>query len=334
MATMTIRAISVLGTRLLGTLPLGSLLLGACLLGARAIACTAARADEGGVPFWLSGQYASFAAVPPQKGWTVTAMPYVYNGGARGTTFQRGGSLTGQINGTTALTLLQLSYAPDLSLLGGQPSFGLGFGVGGSRTSATPAASAPGDNLRRKDSIGGLLDLYPTFTNSWSKGASNWMVYVTGDAPVGAYSSRRLSNLGIGHAAIDAGGGYTYFDEGSGREISAVVGTTYNFETPSTRYRNGIDLHVDWAASQMLSAQWQVGLVGYGYGQATGDGGSGDRVGPFRSAVVAVGPQIGYFFTVDKRQWYTNLRYYRELWARNRVRGDAVYLTLNMPLGR
>jgi hypothetical protein len=36
------------------------------------------------------------------------------------------------------------------------------------------------------------------------------MMYVTGDVPVGAYDSTRLSNLGIGHAAIDAGGGYTY----------------------------------------------------------------------------------------------------------------------------
>jgi len=38
------------------------------------------------------------------------------------------------------------------------------------------------------------------------------MTYITGDIPVGAYQSDRLSNVGIGHGAIDAGGGYTYFD--------------------------------------------------------------------------------------------------------------------------
>jgi hypothetical protein len=33
------------------------------------------------------------------------------------------------------------------------------------------------------------------------------MTYLTGDIPVGAYDPTRLSNLGIGHAAIDGGGG-------------------------------------------------------------------------------------------------------------------------------
>ena len=30
-----------------------------------------ARADEGGVPFWFSGQYASLAAVPATPGWSL-----------------------------------------------------------------------------------------------------------------------------------------------------------------------------------------------------------------------------------------------------------------------
>jgi len=32
------------------------------------------------------------------------------------------------------------------------------------------------------------------------------MTYVTGDNPVGAYDTQRSSNIGIGYAAIDAGG--------------------------------------------------------------------------------------------------------------------------------
>jgi hypothetical protein len=39
-------------------------------------------ADEGGVPFWMSGQYASMAAVPSQPGWSLVLMPYVYSGKA------------------------------------------------------------------------------------------------------------------------------------------------------------------------------------------------------------------------------------------------------------
>ena len=38
------------------------------------------------------------------------------------------------------------------------------------------------------------------------------MVYGTGDIPVGDYSSTNLANIGIGHGAVDGGGGYTYFN--------------------------------------------------------------------------------------------------------------------------
>jgi hypothetical protein len=35
-----------------------------------------ARADVGGVPFWLSGQFASLAAVPAAPGWLLVTSPY------------------------------------------------------------------------------------------------------------------------------------------------------------------------------------------------------------------------------------------------------------------
>lgn len=36
------------------------------------------------------------------------------------------------------------------------------------------------------------------------------MVYVTGNIPIGDYDPNRLANLGLGHSAVDIGGGYTY----------------------------------------------------------------------------------------------------------------------------
>ena len=91
------------------------------------------------------------------------------------------------------------------------------------------------------------------------------MTYMTGDIPVGAYDSTRLSNIGIGHGALDGGGGYTYFNPQTGHEFSAVLGFTYNFENQSTQYQNGVDMHLDWGASQFLTKQFQIGLVGYVY---------------------------------------------------------------------
>ena len=51
-------------------------------------------ADEGGVPFWMSGQYASMAAVPTQPGWSLVLMPYIYSGSAdKSKNFQHGTSV-------------------------------------------------------------------------------------------------------------------------------------------------------------------------------------------------------------------------------------------------
>jgi hypothetical protein len=139
-----------------------------------------------------------------------------------------------------------------------------------------------------------------------------------------------LANLGIGHAAVDAGGGYTFLDTTTGHEFSAVLGLTYNFFNPMTQYRNGLDSHLDWGASQFLSAQWQLGAVGYVYQQLTGDSGSGDRLGPSKSRVISIGPQIGYFFPVGDMQGYLNLKGYDEFDAKNRASGWNAWLTFSI----
>ena len=66
----------------------------------------------------------------------------------------------------------------------------------------------------------GIGDLIPQFAVRWNAGVNNYMVYLTGDIPVGVYSSSNLANIGLGHGAIDCGVGYTYFDEKTGREFS------------------------------------------------------------------------------------------------------------------
>src|SRR4029453_15840462 len=189
-----------------------------------------------------------------------------------------------------------------------------GFTIGGSRT----------------DVVWGFGDLVPQFNLRWNKGVDNYMVYITGDIPVGAYDPNRLANLGIGHWAIDAGGGYTYFNPQTGHEFSAVLGFTYNFVNPSTQYQSGVDMHLDWGVSQFLTKQWQVGLVGYLYQELGCDSGSGDRVRRFRSRVVGVGPQVGYIFPVGDMQGYLNLKAYGEFANENRPAGWNLWLTFNL----
>lgn len=299
-----------------------------------ALASPAALADAGGVPFWFSGQYASLAAVPATPGWSLPMQAYYYDGNASGDKLlHRGDSVALGLKSRLPLVLAQPTYAPETKVLGGQLAVGVGFGYGKDTTQADIFLSPRGTEFSRSDSVGGGTDLYPIVSLAWNNGNSNWMTYLTGDVPVGAYNSQRLSNIGVGHGAIDAGGGYTYLDQQNGREFSAVLGLTSNFENTSTNYKNGIDSHLDWAASQFLSANWEVGLAGYVYYQLTGDSGAGAKLGPFKSRVAAIGPEVGYAFAVGGQPTYFNLRGYREFWAENRLEGYAVFATLTIPLG-
>jgi hypothetical protein len=95
----------------------------------------------------------------------------------------------------------------------------------------------------------------------------------------------------------------------------------------TTQYQSGVDFHFDWGASQFLSKQFFVGLVGRAYDQVSGDSGPGDRVGAFESRVFAVGPQLGYVFPIAGKQGFLGLKSYFEFEARNRPEGWNTWLT-------
>ncbi|HEY2226893.1 MAG TPA: transporter [Xanthobacteraceae bacterium] len=319
--------------------------LAAAIVAAGGLIPSASFADEGGVSFWLPGLFGSLAATPATPGWLLNTF-YYHTSVNAGADVARAREISiGRFNPSLNLNLsASLSADADFAwinpiyvfanpVLGGQFSAGMGGLVGreSASLSGTVTASIPPFTFIRSDSVSdsvtGIGDLYPQAFLKWNQGVNNFMIYGTGDIPVGAYSSTRLANLGIGHGAVDAGAGYTYLDPTAGHEFSAVAGFTYNLMNTSTNYQNGIDFHLDWGASQFLSKQLLVGAVGYVYDQVTGDSGSGDRVGAFESRVIGVGPQLGYIFPVGGMQGYLNLKGYREFDSRDRPSGFNVWLT-------
>ncbi len=292
-------------------------------------------ADEGGVPFWMSGQYASMAAVPSNPGWSLVVMPYVYTGSAdKSKTFQHGESVSAGVKARESILVFQLGYSSEEKILGGQPYIGVGWGPGANTTTAFASFTNSNLEMNRANSVSGTTDIFPLASLAWNKGNDNFMTYITGAIPVGTYNPTSLSSIGIGHGAIDAGGGYTYLNNTTGLEFSSVVGATYNFTNNQTNYKNGIDSHLDWSLSQFLSQNWQVGVAGYVYYQLTPDSGGGDKLGAFKSRIAGVGPQLGYLFKINNKQAYINLRAYKEFWAQNRVEGYATIATISIPLGK
>jgi hypothetical protein len=327
------------------------LICGALALAGVALIPGVSRADEGGLSFWVPGFFGSLAATPQQPGWAVADIFYNTNVSAGGAValareFEIKNvpiSLQAQVNAslhaTADLNFVVPTYVFATPVLGGQLSVSAIEAYG--RSSASLAGSISGtvtgplgttlpfgprfDSIN--SSVWGFSDFIPQVALKWNSGVNNYMIYATGDVPVGTYDSSRLANIGIGHGAVDAGAGYTYFNPQTGHEFSGVLGFTYNLINESTQYQNGVDLHFDWGASQFLTKQLQVGVVGYAYKDIGCDSGSGDLVGCFQSQVLGVGPQIGFVFPVAGMQGYLNLKAYGEFDGSDRPSGWNAWLT-------
>jgi hypothetical protein len=310
-----------------------------------AATATIAHADEDGVSFWIPGFFGSLAATPQQPGWSLAAINYFTDVSATGNAAVAREITIGQFNPALNVSVsanvasrvdLQMvipSYVFATPVLGGQASaslIGL-YGINDANLNASLSGMIGPIPFTRtidlQQTTTGVGDLIPQFALRWNAGVNNYMAYITGDIPVGLYSSSNLANIGLGHGAIDGGVGYTYFDEKAGHEFSAVMGLTGNFENTSTDYTSGVDWHLDWGASQFWTKQFQLGLVGYFYEQLTPDSGCAPIICPFESRVIGIGPQIGYLFPVGDMQGYLNLKGYGEFANNDRPDGFNVWLT-------
>jgi hypothetical protein len=254
---------------------------------------------------------------------------YYYSGRAPASAASTSSAVAPGTRSQTLQLSLTPTYAPKSPLFGGQLALMLSVGVGSDATQVDAAAPSAATS----QTVWGALDAVPAATLSWQSGPHSWMAYVTGNIPVGSYDPQRLSNVGIGHAALDAGGVYTFESAGSEPSFSAALGLTWNATNPDTDYRNGIDSHLGLSAMLPLSRAMRAGLSAYVYYQLTADSGGGDTCGACKSRVAGIGPQLDWNYEVAGQSWSLNLRGYYEFWARNRLEGYAVFATLAIPLG-
>jgi hypothetical protein len=320
---------------------------GAAMLVAAAVvsAPRSSLADEGGVSFWLTGQFGSLAAVPQQPGWSIASVFYHTSvsgsrevAAAREITVNKlkrtvNVNLDLDLKARADLVFLSPTYVFESPVLGGQLAVGMAGTFGHNSTSlngiltasvGSLTATRPGNISDARDGFG---DLYPQTSLRWNSGVNNFMTYLLGDIPVGTYDSSRLSNFGIGHGAVDGGVGYTYFTPETGHEFSVVTGLTGNTTNRATDYQNGIDWHLDWGVSQFLSQQLHVGALGYVYKQLGADSGAALILGENKSLVAGIGPQIGYLFPIGNMQGYLGLKAYWEIAADRRADGWNAWLT-------
>ncbi len=292
-----------------------------------------AKADAGGLSFWLPGAFGSLAAAPGVPGWAYSTIYLHVQESAQGSKeFVKGGSVVAGLNANADAIVQGLTYTFATPVLGGQAAFTVLGAPGNVGAGIDATLTGPRGNTisgSAADSRTTFADVFYQGTLKWNQGVHNEMIYVTGNIPSGTYDSTRLANLGFGFVAVDGGVGYTYLDPKTGHEFSVVGGLTYSFINPDLQYQNGIDFHVDWGASQFVSKNVQIGLAGYFFQQLTGDSGPGAKLGDFKGRVAGIGPQIGFLFPMGKEhQGYLNLKAYKDFAAENRPEGYTAWVTL------
>ena len=293
----------------------------------------AAKADAGGVGLWLPGLMGSLSAVPGVPGWSLATIYLHIDTKASGdAVFRNGTSLVTGLKARADGVAFAPTYIFGTPVLGGQAAFAV-IGVPGhvgidiDATVTGPRGGVISGS--RSDNRTTWADVYYQGTLKWNQGVHNTMVYVTGNIPSGTYDPNRLANLSLGFVGVDAGAGYTYLDTKTGHEFSAVAGLTYSFKNPDTQYQNGIDAHIDWAASQFITPHVHLGVAGYFYQQLTGDSGIGAVLGPFKGRAIGIGPQMGFMFDLNEsHSGYFNVRGYRDVETENRAKNTILMATL------
>ena len=156
-----------------------------------------ARADEGGVSFWIPGFFGSLAAVPSQApGWSVTSIYYhdsVSAGGnvalarqfeIRNVPLNLTASFTGNVNASVNVDLMVPTYTFATPVLGAQVSVALLglYGANSTGLAGTLAGNLAGPlggsvPFSRFDSINssivGFGDLIPFYQMKWNAGVNN-----------------------------------------------------------------------------------------------------------------------------------------------------------------
>ena len=298
-----------------------------------------ALAASGGVSFWLPGIFGSLAAVPVTPGWAYSTIYLHLNekaGGGQNFVTSGGipGSVTAGLNAHADALVMGITYTSPMPVLGGQAGFTVLTAPGNIGAGIDATLTGPRGNTisgSATDNRTTLTDVFYQGTLKWNQGVHNELVYITGNIPSGTYDSSRLANLSFGFPAIDVGAGYTYLDPKTGHEFSIVGGLTYSFMNGALQYQNGMDFHVDWAASQFVSKNVHIGIAGYFFQQITDDSGPGAKLGGFRGQTVGIGPQIGFMIPMsDGYQGYLNVRGYKDLETENRPNSWSTWVTFSV----
>jgi hypothetical protein len=297
-----------------------------------------ARATEGGASLYVPGLRGPLAGIVPPPGFYFNNDAYYYYGelpGAR--RLQIGGAVVSNVKQRAYVDFVTPIWVTPLEVLGGNLAFSVSLPFGAPYVSAGAVIVAPrlgrAFAFKQRDQDFNFGDPVVSSFVGWHSGNFHWSAGVSVSIPAGGYEEGELSNVALNRPIGDIYGALTYLDPALGLDISGAIGFEINGENDDTDYASGNAFHADLAISKNLTKEFSVGLLAAHYQQVTDDGGEGNRVGPNRGRVTALGATAAYNFTVGQTPVSTRIRVLREVETENRFRGTIGLFTVSFPLG-
>jgi hypothetical protein len=292
-----------------------------------------APATEGGASLFIPGGHGPGAGIVPPPGFYFANDFFAYSGEiGGGRQIQIGGAVLADVQTEVRADFVTATWVTPLNILGGRVAVGLSLPFGVPRVSAGVLIEAPRLGrtfaFSQRDDSFVLGDPLAAGVVGWDAGKFHWSVGATVNIPAGGYEEGELSNLAFNRWIGDVYAALTWLDPELGLDLSGAIGFEFNGENPATDYRSGNAFHIDVSISKNLTREFSVGLLGGYYDQVSDDGGTGNRIGPFKGRVTAVGATAGYDFSVPAR-----IKVLREVDVENRAQGTIGLFTVGFPLG-
>jgi hypothetical protein len=287
-----------------------------------------AYAVEGGASFYLLGGKLPLSGVVPGPGMYFQNDVYIYSGSAGANLdLPLGGEVVANVDAFLAFEAPTLLYVTPWEVLGGRLGFGATLPVGyadiEAQVDAGPISrSAQDDVFTVGDPIGSAL-------LGWDAGKLHWSLGASVNVPIGDYQEGEIANISLNRWVADVTGAVTWLDPALGLDLSTAVGITFNGYNEATDYNSGNEFHLEAGITKIFSPAFLAGLGTYYNHQITDDDGP---LGPFKGRVFALGGFASYTFEAGNRPVTASLKYYREFDVKNRLQGDAAFVTVAMPL--
>jgi hypothetical protein len=287
-----------------------------------------ARAIEFGVNTYLLGLTLPLGGITPAPGVYFNNTYLFYNGSRQANSDVRA-------DYSFAVNVATLAWFPKFTIFGAAPGFAATIpyvGVGTDYAIRTIDGTGTQHYTNTTTGTHGLGDTEFTALLGWHSGDNHWSTFVTAYTPTGSKGPTGIAATGLNRPAFDFRAAYTYLGSATGLEITGIAGFTVNIANPLTKYRSGNEFHFEWALNQHLPSGLYAGIGGYVYRQLSPDGGPGDIDGPLMAEAVAIGPLTGYTINVEGRKLYLAARWFYEVHARNRPRGNVLFGSLTFKL--